>query len=38
MVNIVYKDLEGWECIESCYVGESRFWHLLNIGGEIIPD
>lgn len=37
MVNIVYKDAEGWECIEACYVGEPRFWRLLSLGGEIIP-
>lgn len=37
LVNIAYKDAEGWDCIESCYVGEHRFWFLLSIGGEIIP-
>ena len=36
--NIIYKDAEGWECIESCLVGCRRFWHLLSIGGEIIPE
>lgn len=35
--NIVYKDCEGWECIEACIVASPRFWHLLSIGGEIIP-
>lgn len=34
---IVYMDAEGWECIEACLAGSRRFWHLLAIGGEIIP-
>ena len=37
MVDIVYKDSDGWECIEACIAGERRFWYLLSIGGEIIP-
>lgn len=36
MVNIAYKDVEGWDCIETCYVGERRFWFLLSIGGEVV--
>ena len=43
IVQVLYTDSEGWECIEAVplygsILNSRRLCYLLSIGGEIIPE